>query len=356
MSTMQFSNSKASIPNFESVAQSVQTIKRSVPAMSDGAYSYFTDRLKLAATVADDLNQEISNALASLPTSLNNMKVVQLLLQKIGEIDEAQRTGSISTEQANTARAQLQGRLSNAVSSTLTDFNNAATKLSDSADRLSTFGKETEVRLKDAIATETANHERLKQDVDRESARLKTLKERYDTLAAAVDEARGGPTEELVGLLPDEEELSSLLDAGPGDAAAPEVAVAKKSIELAIKEIKKILTAVDKVIKFEQLTQMRDEVGKAATTQRIVVEAFQERLRAQNATLSQLDTIGTAGTSMTALATETTKLSTAFFSFATTLRDLNNQAVTADTLMTIINDMEFYVNQARNEHNKVILS
>ena len=355
MSTMQFSNSKASIPNFESVAQSVQTIKRSVPAMSDGAYSYFTDRLKLAATVADDLNQEISNALASLPTSLNNMKVVQLLLQKIGEIDEAQRTGSISTEQANTARAQLQGRLSNAVSSTLTDFNNAATKLSYHADRLST-GKETEVRLKDAIATETANHERLKQDVDRESARLKTLKERYDTLAAAVDEARGGPTEELVGLLPDEEELSSLLDAGPGDAAAPEVAVAKKSIEQAVKQIQKILTAVDKVIKFEQLTQMRDEVGKAATTQRIVVEAFQERLRAQNATLSQLDTIGTAGTSMTTLATEATKLSTAFFSFATTLRDFNNQAVTADTLMTIINDMEFYLEQARNERNKVILS
>jgi hypothetical protein len=353
---MQFSNSKASIPNFQSVAQSVQTIKRSVPAMSDGAYSYFTDYLKFTANVADDLNQEINNALALLPTSLNNMKVVQPLLQKIGEIDEAERRGEISTEQANTAQAQLQGKLSNAVSSTLTDFNNAATKLSESADRLSQFGKETEVRLKAPIATETPNHERLKQDVDRESARLKTLKERYDTLAAAVDEARGGPTEELVGLLPDEAEMSSLLDAGPGDAAAPEVAVAKKSIELTVKEIKKILAAVDKIIKFEQLTQMRDEVGKAVTTQRIVVEAFQERLRAQNATLSQLDKIGTVRTSMTTLATETTKLSTAFFSFATTLRDLNNQVVTADTLMTIINDMEFYLNQARDARNQVILS
>ncbi|MEV3818088.1 alpha-xenorhabdolysin family binary toxin subunit B [Aeromonas salmonicida] len=353
---MQLSNSKAIIPNFESVAQSVTTIKRSVPATSDGAYSYFIDRLKLAATVADNLNQEISNALTLLPTSLNSMKAVQPLQHKIGEIDEAQRTGKIPTEQANTARAQLQGKLSNAVSSTLTDFDNAATKLSESADRLSTFGKETEVRLKDAIATETANHERLKQDVDRESARLKTLKERYDTLAAAVDEARGGPTEDLVGLLPDEKELSSLLDAGPEDAAAPEVGAAKKAIELAVKQIKKILAVVDKTIKFEQLTQMRDEVSKAATTQASVVKAFQESLRAENATLALLDTIGTAGTSMTALATETTKLSTEFFSFAATLRDLNNQAVTADTLMEIINDMEFYLKQARDARNKVILS
>jgi hypothetical protein len=353
---MPFSNSKAIIPNFESVAQSVTTIKRSIPATSDGAYSYFTDRLKLAATVADNLNQEISNALTLLPTSLNNMKAVQPLQQKIGEIDEAQRTGKISTEQANTARAQLQGKLSNAVSSTLTDFDNAATKLSESADRLSTFGKETEVRLKDAIATETANHERLKQDVDRESARLKTLKERYDTLAAAVDEARGGPTEDLVGLLPDEKELSSLLDAGPKDAVAPEVGAAKKVIELAVKQIQKILAVVDKTIKFEQLTQMRDEVSKAAMEQASVVEAFQESLRAENATLAMLDTIGTAGTSMTALATETTKLSTEFFSFVATLRDLNNQAVTADTLMEIINDMEFYLKQARDARNKVILS
>lgn len=59
---------------------------------------------------------------------------------------------------------------------------------------------------------------------------------------------------------------------------------------------------------------------------------------------------------MTALAAETTKLSTEFFSFAATLRDLNNQAVTADTLMEIINDMEFYLKQARDARNKVILS
>lgn len=353
---MQLSNSTANIPNFESVAHSVTTIKRSVPATSDGAYSYFTDRLKLAATVADNLNQEIGNALTLLPTSLNNMKAVQPLQQKSGEIDEAQRTGKITTEQANAARAQLQGKLSTAVSSTLTDFNNAATKLSESADRLSTFGKETEVRLKDAIATETANHERLKQDVERESARLKTLKERYETLAAAVDEARGGPTEDLVGLLPDEKELSSLLDADPEDAAAPEVGAAKKAIELAVKQIQKILAVVDKTIKFEQLTQMRDEVSKAATKQASVVKAFQERLRAENATLALLGTIGTAGTSMTALATETTKLSTELSSFVATLRDLNNQAVTADNLMEIINYMEFYVKQARDARSKVILS
>lgn len=353
---MQLSNSKAIIPNFESVAQSVTTIKRSVPATSDGAYSYFADRISLAATVADNLNQEISNALTLLPTSLNNMKAVQQLQQKIGEIDEAQHTGKISTEQANAARAQLQGKLSNAASSTLTDFDNAAAKLSESAERLSTFGKETSVRLKDATATETANHERLKQDVDRESARLKTLKDRYATLAAAVDEARGGPTEDLVGLLPDEKELSSLLDADPEDAAAPEVGAAKKAIELAVKQIKKILAVIDKTIKFEQLTQIRDEIFKAVTKQTSVVEAFQESLRTVNATLAQLDTIGMAGTSMTALATETTKLSTELFSFVATLRDLNNQAVTVDSLMDLINDMEFYLKQARDARNKVILT
>ncbi|MGL6539524.1 hypothetical protein ACSZNU_22535 [Aeromonas hydrophila] len=353
---MQLSNSKAIIPNFESVAQSVATIKRSVPATSDGAYSYFADRINLAATVADNLNQEISNALTLLPTSLNNMKAVQQLQQKIGEIDEAQHTGKISTEQANAARAQLQGKLSNAASSTLTDFDNAAAKLSESAERLSTFGKETAVRLKDATATETANHERLKQDVDRESARLKTLKDRYATLAAAVDEARGGPTEDLVGLLPDEKELSSLLDADPEDTAAPEVGAAKKAIELAVKQIKKILAVIDKTIKFEQLTQIRDEVFKAVTKQTSVVETFQESLRTVNATLAQLDTIGMAGTSMTALATETTKLSTELFSFVATLRDLHNQAVTVDSLMDLINDMEFYLKQARDARNKVILT
>ncbi|WP_324003593.1 hypothetical protein [Aeromonas hydrophila] len=353
---MQLSNSKAIIPNFESVAQSVATIKRSVPATSDGAYSYFADRINLAATVADNLNQDISNALTLLPTSLNNMKAVQQLQQKIGEIDEAQHTGKISTEQANAARAQLQGKLSNAASSTLTDFDNAAAKLSESAERLSTFGKETAVRLKDATATETANHERLKQDVDRESARLKTLKDRYATLAAAVDEARGGPTEDLVGLLPDEKELSSLLDADPEDTAAPEVGAAKKAIELAVKQIKKILAVIDKTIKFEQLTQIRDEVFKAVTKQTSVVETFQESLRSVNATLAQLDTIGMAGTSMTALATETTKLSTELFSFVATLRDLHNQAVTVDSLMDLINDMEFYLKQARDARNKVILT
>ncbi|WP_240533758.1 hypothetical protein [Aeromonas veronii] len=340
----------------------VTTIKRCVPATSDGVYSYFADRINLAATVVDDINKEISNALALLPTSLNNMKSVQQLQQKIGEIDEAQHTGKISTDQANAARTQLQGNLSNVVSSTLADFKNAATELSEPATRLSTFGKETSVRLKDATATETANHERLKQDVDRESSRLKTLKDRYATLAAAVDEARGGPTENLVGLLPDEMELSNLLDTDPKDAAAPEdvavpeVGAAKKSIELSVKQINKILAVIDKTIKFNQLTQIRDEVFKAVTKQTCVVEAFQESPRTVNTALAQPDTIGMAGTSMAALATETTKLSTELFSFETTLRDLNNQAVTVDSLMELINDIEFYLKQARDARNKVILT
>lgn len=356
MNNLQFPNSKASMPDFESVAQSVKVIKRSVPATGDGAYTYFADRIKLAATVADGLDKKITDALTSLPISLNSMKSVQPILQKIGEINETQRTGKISTEQGNAARAQLQGKLGNAVSSTITDFNHAATQLSETADRLSTYGKEIEVRLKDALDTETSNQARAKQDSDREGERLKMLEQRYEKLKAAVDEARGGPTEDLVGLLPDEKELSSLVDVDAADAANPKVAAAKKSIEFTVKQVKKILTLVDKTIKFAQLIEIRDEVSKAVTAQRSVVEAAQERLRTAKATIAVLDTVKTAGASMTSLAAETTKLATAFFSFATTLRDLNNQPVTADTLAKIVSDMEFYVEQARGARNKVILT
>lgn len=238
----------------------------------------------------------------------------------------------------------------------INDFNAAATELFERADRLSTYGQEIEERLKDAIATETSNQTRAKQDVEREGARLKTLEERYEKLKAAVDEARGGPTEDLVGLIPDKEELSSLVDVGAADAAAPQVAIAKKSIKLAVEQIKKILLLVDKTMKFAQLTEIRDEVFNAVTAQRRVVEAAQERLRMENVTLTVLDTVKTAGASMTSLAAETNKLATAFISFATTLRDLNNQPVTADTLEKIVNDMEFYVEQARGARNKVILT
>lgn len=356
MSPLQFSNSKASMPDFEAVARSVKVIKRSVSATNDGAYTYFADRIKLAATVADELDKTITDALASLPKSLSNMKSVQPILQKIGEIDEAQRTGKISTEQGNAARTQLQGKLGNTVSSTITDFNEAATQLSTPADRLSTYGKEIEVRLKDALDTETSNQARSKQDSDREGERLKTLENRYEKLEAAVDEARGGPTEDLVGLLPDEKELSSLVDVDEADAANPKVAAAKKAIEFAVKQVKKILALVDKTIKFEQLKEIRDELSKAVTAQRSVLEAAQDRLQTANATIAVLDTVKTAGASMTLLAAETTKLSTAFFSFATTLRDLDNQPVTADTLAKIVSDMEFYVEQARGARNKVILT
>lgn len=357
MNSIQFSNSKASIPDFESVAQFVKAIKRGVPATSDGAYTYFADKIKLAATVADGLDKKITDVLTSLPNSLNHMKSAQPILKKIGEIDEAERSGQISTEKANAARAALQAKLGDAVSSTITDFNDAATKLSEPADRLSTYGQEIEVRLKDATETQTSNQARAQQDVEREGARLQTLEERYEKLKEAVDKARGGPTEDLVGLIPDEKELSSLLDVGPADAAAPQVAAAKKSIELALKQIKKILAVVDKTIEFEQLTELRDEVFNAVTEQRRVVEAAQERLRTENATLTLLaTTVTTVGASMTSLATETNKLATAFFSFATTLRDLNNQPITADTVASIVNDMEFYLEQARGARNNVILT
>lgn len=356
MSTVQFPNSKDSIPDFKSLAQSVKSIKRSAPAASDGDYIYFADKFKLASTVADELDKQITDALTSLPGSLDNMRAVPTIIGQIGEIDEFERAGKVPTDKAAIARAQLQAKLSTAVSSTIKDFEAATTKLSEPVDRLSNYAQEIEVRQKDALVTETSNQPRAKGDVEREDARLKTLEDRYDKLKSAVDKARGGPTEDLVELLPDEKELSSLVDVKAEDAAAPEVAAAKKAIELAVKQVKKILKLVDKTVEFTQLTEMCNEVHKAVTAQRSLTEAAQERLQRANAMLADLDTFKTTGVSMALLAAEASKLVTAFSSFATKLQDLDSQPVTADTLKGLAGNMGSYLKEARAARNSVILT
>ena len=354
MSTVQFPSSEASIPDFESIAKAVQAIKRSVPSASDGAYSYFADKFRLASTVADQLDRQIREALSKLPVSLDNMKRVPEILEQIGKIDEAERAGNLSTDRAAIARTQLQAKLGTEVSSTLNAFSEAPTKLSDPANRLTNYARDIEARLPDAVASETSKQARAKADVERESARLNTLLERYEKLKLAVDKARGGPTEDLAGLLPDKEELSSLLDVGAADAAAPKVGAAKKAAEFAANQIKKILKLVDKTIELQQLTQLRDEVYKAVEAQRTVTEAAQELERTANATLRDLETFKTTGESMTLLAAETNKLVTAFSSFATQIQDLDGKPIAANTIEGIVANMDSYLEQARKAINNVI--
>jgi hypothetical protein len=355
MSTVQFPISEAIIPDFDSIAKAIKAIKGSVASASDGPYSYFADKFKLASTVAVQLDRQIRDALTSLPVSLGNMRGVAPILEKISEIDEAERAGDISTDKAAIARAQLQARLGTAVSSTLTAFSDA-TKLSEPAGRLTNYAREIEARLPEAVDSETSNQARATADVERESARLNTLQQRYDKLLLAVEKARGGPTEDLVGLLPDTNELSSLLDVGAADAAAPQVTAVKKAIELAVNQIRNILKLVDNMIEFQQLTELRDEVSKAVQAQRQVTEAAQERERTAKATLTQLETFKTTGESMTLLAAETNKLVTAFSSFATQIQNLDGKPIAANTIEGILPNMESYLEQARKAINNVILT
>lgn len=355
MSTAQFSSSKASIPDFEVVAQSIKAIKQSVLASKDGAYSYYADKFKLASAVANNLDKQIAKALISLPISLDNMKAVLKLLEAIGKIDAGERAGKIPTEKAAVARGQMQANLGNTVSSIIKDFNEVTAKLSEPADRLSNYARTIKVRLQETIATETSNQERAKRDVERESARLKTLEERYEKLKTATDEARGGPTDDLVGLVPDKNELLSLLDDETKDAATPKVVGAKKSIEIAIEQIKEIFELFEKTNKFTELAEVRDEIYSAVKAQRTVTEAAQERLRTENKALKEVDTYNTTVESMNSLAAETKKLVNAFSSFATKLQDMEGKQITADTLVRSFDDMEFYLEKARDAHNNVIV-
>lgn len=356
MNTVQFPTAKVEIPDFDTLAKSVKTIKRSVPATSDAAYSYFADRLKLADSVVDDLDKQVTNALTSLPPSLNGAKQVQAILENITKINASEQAGTIPADKAAAARGQLQGKLGEAVSSTIQDFGAAATALSEPADRLSGYARVIEPRLEEATKTETSNQTRAIADAEREGNRLTILEERLAKLDAAVDAARGGPTEDIVALIPDEKELSSLLDLGAADAAAPEVAVAKKSIEMAVAQIKKVLALVDKTIKFVQLTELRNQVFAAASAQRKVEDAAQARLRAANSTLTVLDTVKAAGVAMASVAAETNKLATVFAGFVTQLQSLEGEQVTADTLTKSITDMESYLKRSREARNKVILT
>ena len=356
MSPVQFPTSEASIPDFESIAQSIKAIKRSVPAASGNSYTYFADRFKLAGTVADELDKQITSALTGLPGSLSQLKGVPTVLQQISKIDEAERAGEVPTDKAAIARAQLQAKLGTAVSATVTGFSEAATRLSEPASRLANYAREIGVRQTDAAATEASNQERAQSDVERESARLNILEDRYEKLRAAVDEARGEPTEDLVGLLPDSKELSSLVDIGAADAAAPEITAAKKAIEQAVEMVKKTMALIDKTIKFTQLTEIRDGIYKAVEAQRRVSEAAGERLRSGNALLNDLEIFRSTGTLMNSLAEEANKLVTTFSSFATALQDLDGKPVTADTLEQSVDKMESYLERSRSARNSVILA
>ena len=96
MSKNQPPNLKDSLPNFQSMAESVKTIKRSVPETADGSYTYFADNCKLAAGIADNIDQQTRDALTSLPGSLNELEVVvEPILSQIEKIDRAEGCASV---------------------------------------------------------------------------------------------------------------------------------------------------------------------------------------------------------------------------------------------------------------------
>lgn len=354
MSTI-LSRSLISIPDFTLLARSIKAIKRNVPPSTASVYTYFADTFKIAASLADDIDRQITESLTSLPVSVADLKNTPAILLQLRQIDEAEQSGKITPEKAAAGRAQLQTKLATAFSSTINSLTGAASKLSDPVNRLARYAQELEIRLNDAVNTETANLARAKQDVERESARLKTLEDRYNKLVEAVDAARGGPTENIAGLLPDKDELASLVDIGAADAAAPEVAAAKKAIELAIEQMKKMLDMIDKTITFVQLTEMRDQVYKAVESQRTVLQGAQERLKKETDILRDLDSFRSVRESMNYVCEEAGKLSAAFSSFASALQSLPIPPNNADTLQEIINDLDSYLNQARSAHASVIL-
>ena len=169
---------------------SIKTINRSVPAIADGAYSYFADSVNQASTVADNVNTQITDALTTLPTALQNLKAVEAYAANIAKVNAAEQNGDIDAETAAAGRKQLVERLNEGATTVATSFNNSANDLSESATRLTGYSDKLHVRVEDAKSTETSNHERAKEDVDRESARVNTLQARYDTLKEAVDEKR----------------------------------------------------------------------------------------------------------------------------------------------------------------------
>jgi hypothetical protein len=356
MSIIQNPNKVISIPDFNSITQSIKTINRAVPAIENGVYSYFTDSIKLASTIANNLTNQMTDALTSLPTTLENLKLVEGFASNIEKINNAVKTGEIDEKMADIGRNQLQAKLNDAASLIILKFDQYGDELSESAQRLAKYSDRIEVRLIDASATETANQARAKADFDRESARLTTLETSLSELNKAVDEKRGGPAEDLLALIPDEKALSSLIDVGAADAAAPEVAAAKKTIELAVSEIKKVLEVVDKTIEFVQLANIRDEIFKATQAQREVLNAVVKRLKDTKNTIAELDYINTTGEAMATAATEVNKMVLTFSKFVNDIQNLDGKQITAALISGLYDSMNSYLDLVRKSQNNVILT
>lgn len=356
MSIIESSNKDNNLPDMDIVAQSIKTINRTVPAIQDGSYSYFVDSIKMGSTVASNINEQITNALTTLPTALEKLKTVEAFALNIAKINTAEKSGEIDANTAKRGREQLEKRLNDGLSSVLLSFDKSTTELSESAERLSNYSKKLEVRLKDSLSTETANHKRAKADEDRENARLTTLEGRYTKMTAAVDEKRGGPTDELIAIIPDEKELSSLLDLGAEDAAAPEVAAAKKAVELAVTQIKKTLEIVGKTIEFEQLVDIRDQIFKAVQAQREIAYAAAKRVRDISETIGQLDIVKSAGDAMASTNQEVDKIVLTFSNFTNSIKNMDGEEITDTTINNLYNPMNSYLEEVRKAQNSVILS
>lgn len=344
-----------SVPDMEAIAQSIKTINRSVPATEDGAYTYFADNMKQASVVAENVTVQITEALTTLPTSLQGLKVVEAFAANIEKVNKAEKDGDVDAETAKKGRAQLQDKLNEQLSLIFTSFSESADNLSESANRLSGYAKKNEVRIKDAFSTETANHERAKSDQERESNRLDTLESRYEKLNEAVDEKRGGPLEDLIAIIPDEEELSGLMDVGAEDAAAPEVAAAKKAVELSISQIKKVLAVAEKTIEFMQLAEIRDEVFKATQAQRKIANASAERLREANNKIGGLLIVKSAGSAMSKTGDEVGKIVATFLSFVNDLKNMNGKGISESGISNSYDNMDSYLTRLRKAKSEVIL-
>jgi len=355
MNTIAFTNSGNSLPDFERLANSIKTVKRGFPAVKDGSYTYFADTINGAAGIVDGLGNHLTSLLTSLPRSLDDMQQSASLLDKIGQIDDAEQKGQLTAEKAGAARTQLQGKFNEALSSTLTALTTGGETLSGSADGLVKLVRKIEVRANDAHATEIANQTRAKANLDGANARLKILDNRLSKLNDAVDEKRGGPTEDLLSVLPDKDELTSLMDLGAEDVAAPELAIAKKSVEIAMNQLEKVLKLVDKTIEFERLRDIRDKVFAAREAQGKVVVAAQATLDTIKATLGVLSTVTSAKDAMTAVAEETTTLSRALGGFAAEIQGLDGQQVTAKSVTDIVTKAKSYLTRVQKAYNDVTL-
>jgi len=356
MTTNRIFNNENVLPDMNAIAQSIKTIRRAVPATQDGAYTYFADDINIASTIADTLESQVNDALIKLPISIKKLKSAEAFTLGIEKINNAEKAGEIDAKTADAGRQQLESRLTESVSSVIIDFTNSANDLSETARRLSKNSDKVDIRRKDAVATETSNFDRATSDFKRENARVDTLQATLDKLNNAVDESRGGPTEDLVSLIPDEKELSSLLDVGAEDAAAPEVAAAKKAVELAVAEMKKVLAVVDKTIEFIHLTELRDQVFDALQAQRKISNAAAERVRVASNTLGVLGTIAIAGVAMGTASDEVQKMVSAFSNFTREVKNLDGKEITEATISPLCNPMDSYLAQLSIAHNNVILS